>query len=442
MVRSRSGPASVASEAAVGSRRRRGRRPPTARPRPRAPPDRWPGSRGRLGHAGRPGTGGLADRRGPGAGHLRLGGIGGRGCVGRAAVGGLLVVHRGASLLRRDPLRATAVSCAERSSHSTVTMRSGPSNATDRVESERAWNNGWGVVRFALASGSADRGGRRLRRVRPSASPVPGRRLGHRHAHAEPHAVADPTPTATRPTPRRNRRRPRRPRPRRPRSPSRLRSPGSSSRRACAKRHPIAVMIDDIRAARPQSGPAPGGRGLARPGRGRHPALHGDLPVTPSDVDRAGPQRPLLLRRLGGRVEGAVRPLRRVPAGARDAPGQGQRPVRLRRQRVPLRRALLPSHQGPALARTTSTRTARPCASWPRPAAPRTRRTSRSGQFAPDAPLEARPYGGSIKVRYPQQHDHLSLRPRLEHVQALGHRRGQAVRCGRRRARRAARTSS
>ncbi len=135
-------------------------------------------------------------------------------------------------------------------------------------------------------------------------------------------------------------------------------------------------------------------------------------------------------------MEGAVRPFRRVPPGARHAPGQGQRPVRLRRQRIPVWRTLLPPHQGPALA--TQRLHGR------QDAAQTGQGTWRQGQgVQAGLAVRARRATGGAAVRRLRQgplsaeHDHVSLRPRIEHVQALGHGRGQAVRCGRRRARRA-----
>ena len=51
---------------------------------------------------------------------------------------------------------------------------------------------------------------------------------------------------------------------------------------------------------------------VAGAGRRRHPTLHAAVPGRPHPVGRAGPQRSLLLRRLGDRVEGALRPRRRI----------------------------------------------------------------------------------------------------------------------------------
>ena len=51
--------------------------------------------------------------------------------------------------------------------------------------------------------------------------------------------------------------------------------------------------------------------------------------------------------------------------------------------------------------RTTCTRPGRSCAASARSSGARTRPTRRSGSSRPDAPLEARPYGGTITVGYP-----------------------------------------
>jgi hypothetical protein len=120
----------------------------------------------------------------------------------------------------------------------------------------------------------------------------------------ERHAVASPTPTAT---PDRDAR----PDADGPdRDPAPTPATGSRARRdaadpSVADRLPLAVMIDDNVIARPQSGfnaasivyqaPADGGEDymlVFRDGWGRH---------------RSGPQRPAVLRLLGGRVPGGIR---------------------------------------------------------------------------------------------------------------------------------------
>ena len=143
-------------------------------------------------------------------------------------------------------------------------------------------------------------------------------------------------------------------------------------------------------------------RGLHRvagAGRGRHPALHDGLRREPADRGRSGPQLALLLHRLGGRVEGRLRPCRRLAAGACDASRAGQRQARLQRRRVRLGRLLPPGEQPVRAAQPVHRRqAARPLAK---------RLGAKTGdyqpiwQFAPDAPLEQRPVGGKISFRYP-----------------------------------------
>ena len=112
-----------------------------------------------------------------------------------------------------------------------------------------------------------------------------------------------------------------------------------TGRSSAGQRPPPPDRGDD---RRPLAGPAavrapPGRHRVACPGRGRHPALHGHLPEPDAQGDRAGPQRTLLLRRVGRRVEGHLRARRRVAPGARDAALEGPRPVRLERRVLPER---------------------------------------------------------------------------------------------------------
>ena len=104
-----------------------------------------------------------------------------------------------------------------------------------------------------------------------------------------------------------------------------------------AQRHPIAVMIDDLSAARPQSGLSQASVVWQAPAEGgipRYMALfqEGDPPAV-------GPvrQRTPVLHRLGGGVERGLRPRRRLAAGEAAAglvEGPGLR--RLQRRRLPV----------------------------------------------------------------------------------------------------------
>ena len=172
-------------------------------------------------------------------------------------------------------------------------------------------------------------------RPRPDSGLVAGTRQ-----HATVAGRAHPTPSASIAP----RRRPRRPRPdarRRRRSHAGPRS-GAPDRplvspRAAA-RHPIAVMIDDLSPARPQSGFNAASVVWQAPAEGGIPRYMLVFQENDPDRRRPGPQRALLLHRLGRRAAGGLRPRRRLAAGPRHAPRQGQRPARLQRRRVPLGR--------------------------------------------------------------------------------------------------------
>ena len=63
-----------------------------------------------------------------------------------------------------------------------------------------------------------------------------------------------------------------------------------------------------------------------------------------------------------------------------------------------------------------------PADAWQSGSAPRTRRSSRPGTFAPDAPLDQRPSAGR-SGRLPGETDHLPYDRDDQHVPALDHRR-------------------
>ena len=157
---------------------------------------------------------------------------------------------------------------------------------------------------------------------------------------------------------------------------------------------------------RPRPGPAAvravvGVGRLAGPRRGRHPALHGDLPGHPAQGDRPGPQLALLLHRLGGGMARDLRPRRRLAAGAR----------RRSRPRATASTSTTATSSATAGRSIRITTTAPPHNLYTTGAKLRSDRASTSGakdgtykavwQFAPDAPLESRPYGGTITVGYP-----------------------------------------
>ncbi len=168
---------------------------------------------------------------------------------------------------------------------------------------------------------------------------------------------------------------------------------------AVAARHPIAVMIDDLSPARPQSGFSAASIVWQAPAEGGIPRYMMVFQENiPGDV---GPVRQLalLLHRVGRRAARGLRPRRRLAAGSRHAPR---------------RRATASSSTTP-----TSSAGAAP-SGGSRPASPphnlyttgkQLRRLvaqvgAKDGPikwpwtFAPDAPLEQRPVGGRITVNY------------------------------------------
>ena len=81
---------------------------------------------------------------------------------------------------------------------------------------------------------------------------------------------------------------------------------------AVAARHPIAVMIDDLGAARPQSGLSSASVVWQAPAEGGIPRYMAIFQDDAAQGRRAGPQLALLLHRLGRRVAGDLRPRRRL----------------------------------------------------------------------------------------------------------------------------------
>ena len=160
-------------------------------------------------------------------------------------------------------------------------------------------------------------------------------------------------------------------------------------------------MIDDLPAARPQSGLASASVVWQAPAEGGIPRY---MAIFQDDMpERSGPVRscPLLLHRLGGRVASGLRPRRWLAAGDRHAPRQGQRPARLQRRRVPLRRVVLPLARGGGSRRTTSYAKGSTLRNLGKRIGAKDKAYKPVWQFAPDAPLDARPYGGTITVKYP-----------------------------------------
>ena len=139
---------------------------------------------------------------------------------------------------------------------------------------------------------------------------------------------------------------------------------------------------------------------VAGPGRGRHPALHADLPGPDPGSRRAGAQRAAVLHRVGGGVGRRLRPLRRFAAGAAHACASRATASSSTTPTSSAGAASTTTARPIASPRTTSTRPARSCARWPSASARTTRPQKAAWKFAPDAPLAERPKGGRISVAY------------------------------------------
>ena len=215
-------------------------------------------------------------------------------------------------------------------------------------------------------------------------------------------------------------RRHRRPRSRR-RSSSRRPLTGRPVSPEVAARHPIAVMIDDHRRGPAAVGLQRGVGRLAGTGRGRDPALHADLPGQTCRPRRPGPQRPLLLHRLGRRVERGLRPRRRLarrrwrPSARRATASSSTTPTSsagaaptCRRIDGP-RRAAQRLHGRQAPPRRSPRRSGRP-----------TGRSGRPGSSRRTLAAAARPTGGDPR-RSPTRYETITYRydRGLEHLPPL-----------------------
>ena len=175
---------------------------------------------------------------------------------------------------------------------------------------------------------------------------------------------------------------------------------GRLVRRSVAARHPIAVMIDDLRAARPQSGLSSASVVWQAPAEGgipRYMAIFQD--TMPKSI---GPVRSSRYYYIAWAAEWRAIYAHSggSPRSAPDAPRQGQRAVRLQRRRIPLQRDVLPAPDALLAAQPVhdQRQAAQPRASG---SGAKDKAYKTVWQFAPDAPLEARPYGGTITVKYP-----------------------------------------
>ena len=167
---------------------------------------------------------------------------------------------------------------------------------------------------------------------------------------------------------------------------------------AIAERHPIAVMIDDLGPARPQSGLASASVVWHAPAEGgipRYMAIFQD--DLPEDIGPVRSSRYYYIAWAVG-VEGHLRPRRRVAAGDQHAPGEGQRPVRLQRRRVPPRRSFRRINW--KFAPHNLYTTGKQMRSLGKRIGAKDKAYKTVWKFAPDAPLDDRPTGGSITVKY------------------------------------------
>ena len=171
--------------------------------------------------------------------------------------------------------------------------------------------------------------------ISPEATPEP---VAIASTSPSPSPTPSPTPRShprrrLSPAPRRRRAPP--PSRRRPSSPAPLTGRWSAGGRGAATS--IAVMIDDLSAARPQSGlnsPRVVWQAPAEGGIPRYMALFQD--GSPTAVGPVRSSRYYFIAWAGG-VARALRPRRRLAAGARAAAlVEGQGPARLQRRRVPL----------------------------------------------------------------------------------------------------------
>ena len=155
------------------------------------------------------------------------------------------------------------------------------------------------------------------------------------------------------------------------------------------------------------------------------------------DDRRPGPQRPLLLHRLGGRVEGDLRPRRWLAAGARRRFGR----------RAAASASTTPTSSATAgtfyrlrdavRRRTTCTPSGTTLRNLGKRIGAKDKAYEPVWQFAPGRAARRAAVRRHDHGPVPGQHDHLQVRPQDEHLPALGHRRGEADRRRRRQADRA-----
>ena len=264
----------------------------------------------------------------------------------------------------------------------------------------------------------------RLGAIPVAARPGHRRRDADRHPQPDRDARADRdrlADAAARPPPRCRRR-----------SSSPRRSPVASSPRPSPPGIPIAVMIDDLSAARPQSGLSSASVVWQAPAEGGIPRYMAIFQETlPKNI---GPVRSSRYYYIAWAAEwrAVYAHAGGSPRREGDAQAEGQRPVRLQRRRVPLQRHVLPDHD-PLGRRTTCTR---PGAKLARDRQAR-RRQGPGLQAGLDVRAGCAARGAAVRRddhrHVPVQHDPLRLRPDDQHLPSLGDRREEADRRGDRR---------
>ena len=166
-------------------------------------------------------------------------------------------------------------------------------------------------------------------------------------------------------------------------------------------------MIDDLGAARPQSGLSSrvGRLAGARPRAASRATWRSSRTSCPTAI---GPVRSARYYYIAWAAEwrAVYAHVRRVAAGARDAPRPRAAASTSTTPTSSATAALLPPAPRPASRRTTCTRAARSCASSASRIGAKDKAYKPVWQFAPDAPLERAPVRRHDHGQLPVQHDH------------------------------------
>ena len=171
---------------------------------------------------------------------------------------------------------------------------------------------------------------------------------------------------------------------------------------AAAARHPIAVMIDDLSPARPQSGFTAASVVWQAPAEGGIPRYMMVFQENiPTDVGPVRSSRYYYIA-WAAELQGGLRPRRRLAAGARHAPREGPRPARLQRRRVPLGR-LVPPDRRPRFAPAQPVHDGQPAPAAGRDGRGQGRHDQVAVDVRPRRATRQRPVGGRILANYSRQ---------------------------------------